>query len=124
MGGRTTRLGDDGDELQLALRSGWLVWGILLCGDRATVGEKGPIMFQDSFRVESSPGGLAVLPVLEGRGGGWGGDSRLGKDCLSWVGPASGRWLRLCYRHSPRPRPPEVHLAQVPVACKSQRRRQ
>lgn len=38
------------------------------------------------------------------------------ENCLPWVGPASGYWLRLCYSHS-SPRPPEVLLAQCPVAC-------
>lgn len=105
---------NDGNELQLALRSGWLVWGILLCGGRATVGEKGSMMFQGSFRVESSPGGLLYSQFLKA-GVEVGGDSRLEKDCLSWVGPASGHWLTLCYNHSPPPRPPKVHPAQVPA---------
>lgn len=110
---------NDGDELQLALRSGWLVWGILLCGGRATVGEKGPIMFQGSLELQGWE--FSRRPCCTPSSGrqGWrlGEDSRLGKDCLPWVGPASGHWLRLCYSPSPRPGPPEVHPAQVPVAC-------
>lgn len=78
LGGRTTRLGDKGwerDELHLALRPGWLVWGILLCGGQGHRGRGRPHnvsgqLGASGLRVLQED--LAVLAVPEGRGGGWG----------------------------------------------------
>lgn len=43
----------EGDELEQALRPGWLVCGILLHGGRATTKDKSPIMFQSSRELQS-----------------------------------------------------------------------
>lgn len=83
-------------ELHLALRPGWLVWGILLCGGGVAGPpweRKAPQCFRaaGSFRVESSPGGPCCTPS-SGRQGwrlwetaGWGKTACLGLWVSLWA---------------------------------------